>query len=782
MSREGRLSSTRQAKLRLPALTWLNLIVAAAATQAAEDNNPVAPNAASSTPSPSPIATPIGQPQNQSNPESLVQGDLTQVTVTGIVSDDYHKPVSDNPKYPERLVDTPQTITVIPQSLIKDQNASTLQQALQNVPGITFTAGEGGTLPGDNFNIRGFNARDNIYVDGFRDTGVYNRDPFNLEQIEVVEGPASVYSGYGSTGGSVNLISKLPTTKPAFEADFGVGTNNYYRLTGDLNEPLPIPIPGSAFRVDAVYQYSEFAGLDRIYNSHWGANPTLSFGLGTNTVLTLSYFFLEEQDLPTFGLPTINATAVAANPGLASHLNQVAPVDYSNFYGFVNRDYMNATTHMGTVTLQHTFDNGVRLLNTWRYGQTYTDEITTPPRFDTGLNYFPSGELAGNFTANNYPAGEMTRELRGRRQFDSILGDQLQLFSNFDTWKLHHDLVLDFEISQQIENTRTASGLNVLTPLYDPNPLDPYPFPITWGALTRTRLNDYAAAIFDSIKLGRYWLLSGGLRYDHLDAVSQNPATITASAYTARQSNDLLSWRAALTFKPAENGSIYFGYGTSYDPSIEGTTGNSSTPAGLTSSTANLSPERDEAYEIGTKWEFMNGKLALTSDVFRTYMENARISDPTLPTGSGVSVLDGKIRVQGFEVGAQGSITEAWKIFGGYTILSSRFLSGPSEGHQLPYTPNQSLSVWTTYQLPFHLTIGTGILYADKQFGSTANTTSVPGYWTQQAMVSYRVGQHLSFQLNIFNLWDKHYIATYGNGGAIPGAGRAFTFTSSVKF
>ncbi len=731
--------------------------------------------------SPQTSPSPSGKSEGGLNSAPL-HGELDQVIVTGSTQDAYHQDASANTKYTERLVDTPQTVTVIPEALIKDQNANTLQQALQNVPGITFTAGEGGTLPGDNFNIRGFNARDNIYVDGVRDTGVYNRDPFNLQQIEVVEGPASAYSGYGSTGGSVNLISKAPSLTPSFEGDFGFGTNDYYRATGDLNTPLKTPIPGTAFRLNAVYQYNEFSELDRIYNSHWGANPTLSFGLGTDTVLTLGYFFLEEQDLPTFGLPTINATAVATNPGLASHLNQVAPVDYSNFYGFVNRDYMNATTHMGTVILEHDFKNGFRILNTGRYGQTYTDEITTPPRFDTGLNYFPSGQLAGNFTSANYPAGEMTRELRGRRQFDSILDDQFQVLGNFDTWKIHHDLVLALEASQQEENTRTASGSNVLTSLYNPNPLDPYNFPVTWEPQTDTLLNDYSIALFDSMKLGKYWILSGGLRYDHLDASAQNPATATAGSYTARQSNDLLSWRTAVTFKPTENGSIYFGYGTSYDPSIEGTTGNSSTPASLTANTSSLQPERDEAYEIGTKWDFFEERLSLTSAIFRTYMENARISDPSLPTGSGVFVLDGKIRVQGFEIGAQGNVTKDWKVFGGYTLLSSRFLSGPSAGHQLPYTPNQSLSFWTTYSLPFRITVGTGVQYVDKEYGSTSNTTSVPGYWTQQAMLNYQATKNLSFQVNIYNLWDEHYIATYGNGGAIPGAGRSVTITSSIKF
>ncbi len=184
---------------------------------------------------------------------------------------------------PEALLNTPQTVTVIPKQLMKDQNATTMQQALQNVPGITFGAGEGGTLPGDNITIRGFNAQQDIFVDGFRDTGIYNRDPFNLEQVEVVEGPASAYSGYGSTGGSVNLISKTPTLAPSYEFDSGYGTNQYYRETLDVNQPLTDVLPGASFRLNGIYQYNNFSERDYIYNSRWGAYPEFSFGLGTDT-------------------------------------------------------------------------------------------------------------------------------------------------------------------------------------------------------------------------------------------------------------------------------------------------------------------------------------------------------------------------------------------------------------------------------------------------------------------------------------------------------------------
>ena len=191
-------------------------------------------------------------------------------------------------------------------------------------------------------------------------------------------------------------------------------------------------------------------------------------------------------------------------------------------------------------------------------------------------------------------------------------------------------------------------------------------------------------------------------------------------ANTAKESNDLASWRSALTYKPTENGSIYFGYGTSYNPSIQGAASDSSSPQGLTSSTANLQPEFDESYEFGTKWNVLNQKLLLTADFFRTIKDNTRIADPNNP---GQYILAGQTRVQGIEVDAEGNLTKEWKVFGGYTYLQSLIISNSSvpstAGHQLPFTPNQSASLWTTYELPYHLTIGTGVQISDKQFGST---------------------------------------------------------------
>ena len=240
-----------------------------------------------------------------------------------------------SPKYTEPLRDTPQTLTVVPQAIIEEQDATTLRDVLRNVTGISIQAGEGGGgLPGDNLSIRGFASPNDIFVDGVRDFGAYSRDPFNIEQVEVAKGPASLYTGRGSTGGSVNLVTKMPLLEVAQAATLGAGTENYGRATVDLNQPLE-GIEGTALRLNAMWTREDVPGRDAVENERWGVAPSLAFGLGTPTRVTLSYSRLDQDNIPEYGMPWVPATNVA----LSQYANQPAPVDFDNFYGLVDRDY-----------------------------------------------------------------------------------------------------------------------------------------------------------------------------------------------------------------------------------------------------------------------------------------------------------------------------------------------------------------------------------------------------------------------------------------------------------
>ena len=151
-------------------------------------------------------------------------------------------------KLPETVLNTPQSINVIPQQVIQEQGTQTLQQALKNVPGVTLNAGEGGSH-GDSVNLRGFSASDDFFLDGLRDTGFYTRDPFNDEAIEVYKGPASTLFGRGSTGGVINQISKTPQLYPIIAGTATVGTADEYRGTVDVNEMFG---DDDAFRINAM--------------------------------------------------------------------------------------------------------------------------------------------------------------------------------------------------------------------------------------------------------------------------------------------------------------------------------------------------------------------------------------------------------------------------------------------------------------------------------------------------------------------------------------------------
>jgi catecholate siderophore receptor len=686
--------------------------------------------------------------------------------------DTYQGGQASSPLYTELPRDTPQTLTIIPEQVIKDQNATTLRDVLRNVPGISFQAGEGSsTVSGDNLSIRGFNARDDLFIDGMRDTGIYFRDPFDTQQVEVVKGPASAYEGYGQTGGSVNMVSKTPQLAPDYEFSGGVGTNQYNRETLDVNQPITeFGNTGMAIRLDAMQQSNDVADRNFVNDSRWGVAPSISFGLGTPTRVTFSYFHLREDDLPDYGFPFVNAAAIRVGSFPPSQLNQLASLPYNNWYGILDRDHETSIVDIPTLNIEHDFDGGAKIVNQSRYDRTSYIGFNTSARFD---NPPP-------VTTPPLAFDTISQETSARSDIDTLLDNKTFATVPFQTWEIPHTLVASLELSRETESFQTGTGPITATSLTDPNAFAPYTGALTWTDRNRNQLDDIALSLFDTIKFSPQWELTGGARYDHIDSSYIDPGPLTPSSFS--RTDDLVSWRAALVYKPLPFGSIYAGYGTSFNPSIQGVSDGASNDA-LTGSTANLPPEEDISYEIGTKWDVLNEKLSLNLALFRTDKTNSRVTDPTSPTT--VYELSGKQRVQGVELDAAGSITPEWKVFGGYVYMQGKALSGPSSaspGNTLPNTPNQSASLWTTYELPWHLTLGTGAQFVDQRYSLVNDLNSTPGYWTQQAMLGYQVSKNVQVQLNVYNLWDKQYIDLVGAHQDVPGAGRTIIFTTSLKF
>lgn len=694
----------------------------------------------------------------------------------------YKSEESSSPKYTEPLRNVPQTFTIVPESVFKEQGATTLRDVLRGVAGITFAAGEGGLPSGDNLTIRGFSARTDLFIDGVRDFGSYSRDPFNVEQVEVIKGPASNYSGRGSTGGSVNLVSKSPHLQPAYGTTLGLGTDEYTRVTLDLNQPMT---GGAAFRLNALYHNADTPGRDVATNKRYGFAPSLAVGLGSPTQVIFSYFHLTQDNIPDNGLPWTQASNT--DPRLANFPLQAPPVDFSHFYGIASRDYEEVSTDIGTLLVVHDFDESMSLRNLFRYGKTDLDDVTVRPRFK---NLTPGGAPTFGTT--------ITREAASRDSEDGILSNQIALTLGLKTGKVEHAVVTGIEYSQEtFENFARTRPNGPDTDLFNPNPNDVPLILVGTRAnapKTETEATTIALYVFDTLKFGEGWQVSGGLRWESFDVETTCERTKGTETNTncipptgsniqrLAAKDEVLSWRAGVVYELVENGSVYAAVGTSFNPAGEGLT---LRDAPTSTSSPNLDPEENLSYEVGTKWDLFKKKLALSLAFFRTEKTNARTEDPVNTTD--VVVLEGKQRVDGLEIGAAGSITDAWKIFGGYTYLESEVLSSKNAtqvGNALARTPKQTLSVWTVYQFPWNLDVGAGAQFVDKQFSSDqiSSRRSAPSYWLVDAMLAYHVLDNLTLRLNGFNLTDEKYLAKLGGGHVVPGAGPSATLTADIRF
>jgi catecholate siderophore receptor len=688
---------------------------------------------------------------------------------------------------PNTILNTPQTIDVVPAKLIQEQGVNNLEDAIKNVPGITLNSGEGGTH-GDLVNLRGFSVSDDYFLDGLRDTGLYTRDTFDYESVEVLKGPSSTLFGRGTTGGAINQVTKSPELFSIQDYALTGGTNAEIRGTADVNYVLG---DTSAVRVDLMGQRNNFDGQPFARNQRWGIAPSLAYGLGTDTVWTLKYLHQQQDDLPNTGVPFL--------------FDEPAPVPKNAFYGLPSDDRQKTDVEVVTGKVEHRFDDVFSISDSARFGSYWFDARETNAHYGTANCYTlapyagapvcattakptpvtPSNPL---FPVDGIPISQIfvQRDRPSSEGTVRTLMNETDLTADFSFGFVHNHATFGVQLDKEdADLTRYANQDTTIiaTPLLAPNPNEAFPgrqTTVTSRPVTKTAT--IGTYLVDNIDIGTQWSVIGALRFDHFGANYTQPVG-KATHFT--HNDNIGSPRIAVVYKPVENASVYFSYGTSFNPSAE--------TLSLSASNQGLSPERDHTIEVGGKVAVFDGLLALTGAAFNTVMTNARISDPDNP---GLQELAGTERVNGVEFGAQGHITEQWEVTAGYTYLAPHAVGLIAAGvpGPIPNVAHNQANLWTVYDWESGLKTGLGVDWLGRREAAadTASdpvvilTAQVPSYVTVDAMAAYPVSDKLSLALNAYNLgntfyYTNSYFSSPMENHIVPGVGRTFLLTANLS-
>jgi catecholate siderophore receptor len=681
------------------------------------------------------------------------------------------------------LRDVPQFINVVPQSLIRSQNATTLQDALRNVPGISYAAAEGGTSANQVFYLRGFPLNQDIFIDGVRDLGEYNRDLFAIESVEVLKGSSALMFGRGSTAGVINQVSKVADRLERREVGLTVGSFNQKRATADLNFRTG---DSSAVRLVALAEDSNSHRYSRDVEK-LGFAPSFWANVGKATDITLSYYYLKAKDVTDFGQPAL------FTPGLGFF--GFPPVSPKNYYGYANHDYADYETNIVNFKLDHQFSDKLSLRNTLRWASYKRESESTIATLATtdanGAAVTRSTPLSLLMVMRNHDSG------RTRDNDDTALINQTELTWKVSSGAVKHTILGGLELAHErldrrnyimdadpaLAGTQTPTSL---TSFLNPNPQTQLSFTKTPNLDAVAEADTAAVYIQDQLELSRTWKALLGLRYEHYKSTAR---TVAASALSGAatgpfsRTDNMLSGRAGLIWQPTSAQSYYVSYGNSYNPSGELGTYGGTAATQLNAVNQNLDPEKNQNYEIGAQWDVLNG-LQLRTAIFRNEKTNARMADPA----TGTTVLAGKRRVDGVEFEATGSLTRNWDVYSGIAIMDGEIVNGPANvrGNTPLGVADVTGNVWTIYRLGGGWEVGGG---ARGQQGTWLTDTNIPGstipsYIVWDATVAY-VQKQYEIRLNVYNLGDKtYYIGGYNNSPnrVLPGLPRAAAVTVRYNF
>jgi catecholate siderophore receptor len=662
------------------------------------------------------------------------------------------------------LVNIPQSLTVVTKDTIRDQNFQSITEVTRYVPGVAVHQGEGNR---DELVIRGVDSSANFFVNGFRDDVQYFRDLYNAQSVEILKGPSALTFGRGAGGGLVNRTLKEADGTKVYEAAIQTGSYNDRRVSLDADQAINENV---AARLNAFYEgsntFRDYGHLER-----YGINPTVTLKPADDTKVKLSYEFFHDFRLADRGNPSTGI------PGGATRFNPTAPFapagDFSTFFGspFYNTAHVEVQT--GMAVIEHEFGNGLTVKNSSLYAD-----------YNRGYqNVFPGATGGG-------PAGGAVTPDQTMLSLNAYQNttDRQNAFNQTDfVWKTStgpvlHTIAFGTEFGQQTGISLRNSGIfpNNGNLAFDVvNPLNPTYFgPVIFNhiptdANSKYRLNIASGYAQDQIELTRWLQLFLGARYDSFDlsALDQNVNILR------ERTDEKISPRAAVIIKPMENLSLYTAYSISYLPA------SGDQFSTLSPGTLLLEPQKFENTEIGVKWN-VQPKLLFTAAAYQLIRTNVPIADPS---GNGLFFPSGSHKIRGFETALTGYITPAWQSTFGYAYTDAKIISDTSTtivaGNRVQLVPYNQFAWWNKYQIDPLWAAAAGVIFFSDSFASSDDTVRLPGFVRFDAAVYRKIDEHWRVQLNVENLFNRHYWATAdGNNNISPGQPLTVRLSALARF
>ncbi len=666
--------------------------------------------------------------------EIVVEGQRTGYGAVEIVS---------ATKTPTAIQNIPQALTIITKAQIDDQQLRSIADLLTFVPGASPATGESNR---DQFTIRGNNTSADLFVNGLRDDVQYFRDFYNLERVEVLKGPNAMIFGRGGGGGIVNRVTKRTAFGQRRQAEAGGDSFGGVRLTGDIDQPLGQAV---GLRVNALYENGDSFRRD-VDLERYAVNPTVGFALGADTRIDLSYEYLHDRRTADRGVPS-------QSNGNATTVDE--PVDGFDkvFFGDPDKSFSRADVQLASVALEHAFGNGLTLRNRTMLGD--YDKFYK--------NVYPNGAVGAAGTVALAAYNDVTKRRNLFSQTDVVWESR---FAGVD-----QTLLAGFELGGSegrnqrrngVFSSTTTGPTSLVVPVTDPTVDVPVTF-IANGNNSRVETRVAALYVQSQLQPAEWLEIVAGLRFDRfaIDVLNR------ANGQEFERTDKLWSPRLGVVLMPTENLSLYAGYSRSFLPQ----SGDQFNSLSLTAE--GLKPERFENYEVGAKWQPIDGLLA-TAALYRLDRTNTQARDPANPA---LIIQTGAQRSKGLELGLERSITHRWQISAGYAWQKaeiSETTTAAPEGRKVPLVPQHSASLWTRYDVTPAFGLGLGAVARSKSFASISNNVKLPGYARLDAAAYYRVSSAITAQLNIENLFDAdYYPAAHNDNNIAPGAPRSAKLT-----